>query len=97
MRRPAPRSAGPRADPEPSARYTPAQPEFRIRPVGHKAVGGVLVGVGAVVALLNDIQWVSARVQILPGGHSELYLMLAIAVAGFGAWWLGLFDRPSSR
>lgn len=48
------------------------------------------------MAVLNDIQWASTRVRLLPGGHSELYLMLALVIAAFGAWWLGLFDPPLS-
>lgn len=59
-------------------------------------LGWALVGLGVCIAVLNDVQWASARRTLLPGGHSELYLMLAFAVAGFGTWWLGLFDRPSS-
>jgi len=50
--------------------------------------------VGAAVALLNDLQWASGGLSILPGGHSELYLLAAVCVAAYGAWWLGLFDRP---
>jgi hypothetical protein len=33
-------------------------------------------------------------VEVMPGGHSELYLPLGLLVAGFGSWWTGLFDRP---
>lgn len=81
--------------PEPSARYTPSRPAFRIRPTAHKVLGWSLVALGIVIAVLNDVQWASSRLTLLPGGHSELYLMLALAVAAFGAWWLGLFDRPT--
>jgi len=31
----------------------------------------------------------------MPGGHSELYLVLALLVAGGGTWFLGLFDRST--
>lgn len=92
-----PGARGPAAPtPEPSARYTPARPAFRIRPAAHKVVGWALVALGVAIAVLNDVQWASSRLSVLPGGHSELYLMVAVAVAAFGAWWLGLFDRPTS-
>lgn len=35
-------------------------------------------------------------VTLLPGGHSELYLLLGIAVAGSSTWFLGLFDRGTT-
>ena len=35
-------------------------------------------------------------VTLLPGGHSELYLFLGIAVAGSSTWFLGLFDRETT-
>ena len=34
--------------------------------------------------------------MLLPGGHSELYLLLAIAVAVYGTRFLGLFDRGTT-
>jgi DsbE subfamily thiol:disulfide oxidoreductase len=43
--------------------------------------------------VLNDIAWIGA--EVMPGGHSELYLLLGLLVAGFGSWWTGRFDRPS--
>jgi len=52
--------------------------------------------VGAAVAVVNDLQWASSGLSILPGGHSELYLLAAVAVAAYGGWWLGVFDRPGS-
>lgn len=85
-----------RPEPAPSARYTPARSAFRIRPVSHKIVGWVLVSLAVAVAILNDVQWVSSTLRLLPGGHSELYLLLALAIAVFGMWWLGVFDRPLS-
>jgi len=64
-----------------------------LRPTSHKIAGWGLVASGVVIAVLNDLTRLGPR--LVPGGHSELYLLLAIAVAGYGGWWLGIFDRPS--
>lgn len=53
----------------------------------------MVVGFGLVVAVTNDLAFV--EVDLMPGGHSELYLVLALVIAGAGAWCLGLFDPPS--
>ena len=82
-----------RATPNVSNRYTPRRPSIRLRPGSHKVLGWGLVLVGVVLALVNDYAWFGSAV--LPGGHSELYLLLAVAIAGYGTWWLGIFDRPS--
>jgi hypothetical protein len=83
-------------EPTPSPRYTPAQAAFRIRPASHRFIGWGLVALAVALAVLNDIQWAAGNVTVLPGGHSEAYLMLAVGIAASGAWWLGLFDRPTS-
>lgn len=31
----------------------------------------------------------------MPGGHSEAYFALGIVIAGLGAWFLAVFDRPA--
>jgi hypothetical protein len=62
------------------------------RPRWHRTVGWLLILVGAAIIVVNDIAWVG--VEVMPGGHSELYLLLGLLVAGFGSWWTGLFDRP---
>lgn len=82
-----------RPAPEESSRYTPRRKTFRIRPTGHKVAGWSLVAVGVVVAVLNDVAFFGP--EPLPGGHSELYLVLGVAIAAYGTWWLGLFDRPT--
>ena len=28
--------------------------------------------------------------RLPPGGHSELYLMAGVMMAGYGTWWLGV-------
>jgi len=62
------------------------------RPPWHRAVGWTLIAIGVAIAVLNDLAYVD--IELLPGGHSELYLFLGLLVAGFGSWWTGLFDRP---
>lgn len=82
-----------KSPPAQSPRYTPPIPVVRFRPTSHKVVGGALVFLGVVIAVLNDVARLGPRV--VPGGHSELYLLLGVAVAGYGGWWFGIFDRPS--
>jgi len=52
-----------------------------------------LVAVGIVLGVANDFARFGPN--LLPGGHSELYLVLAVGLAAYGGWWLGIFDRPS--
>lgn len=33
--------------------------------------------------------------ELLPGGHSPLWLLLGVSIAGGGSWWFGAFDRPT--
>ena len=82
-----------------SSRYTPQNHSVRLRPGWHKIVGGVILTTAAMVlivgltlvvlneALLNNL------IRLPSGGHSELYLMAGVIMAGYGTWWLGLFDR----
>lgn len=82
--------------PSPSARYTPpvrSVRSVRFRPRGHKVVGAVVLVAGIAIAVLNDVMLLGASSTLLPGGHSELYLVLGVAVAGFSTWWFGWFDR----
>ena len=78
--------------PAESARYTPPGVVIRIRPTSHKVTGWVLVALGVALALINDAAWLG--VNLMPGGHNELYLFLALGIAAFGGWWLGVFDAP---
>lgn len=48
---------------------------------------------GVVVVALNDGMLMTGHVQLLPGGHSEVYLLLGIGLAAANTWFLGLFDR----
>lgn len=90
------RGAGARtaSSPTPSPRYTPSRPVFRVRPTSHRIIGWTVVGLAVALAIVNDVQW--GGLTLLPGGHNEGYLVLAGAVAASGAWWLGLFDRPTA-
>jgi len=65
----------------------------RFRPTSHKVLGWALVVVGIVLGVANDFARFGPN--LLPGGHSELYLVLAVGLAAYGGWWLGIFDRPS--
>lgn len=76
-----------------SSRYTPPRKPYRFRPDWHRPVGWVIVAFGVVVAVVNDLAVFD--IDIIPGGHSELYLMLALVIAGGGTWFLGLFDPPT--
>lgn len=51
---------------------------------------------GVVIVVVNDIELVTKDLSIMPGGHSELYLLLGVAVAVAGAWFLGAFDRGTT-
>lgn len=82
--------------PEPSARYTPPAPAFRLRPAWHRVAGWLGVLVGVLIAVLNDAMVLVEDVTLLPGGHLELYLLIGIAVAGASSWFLGLFDRGTT-
>lgn len=78
--------------PSPSSRYTPRRKSVRFRPGWHKGVGAGIVGLGVAIAILNDAMLFSST-TLLPGGHSEFYLMLAVAIAAYATWWFGWFDR----
>ena len=93
-RPPSPPSVRPRADPPPTSRYTPPAPKaVRFRPTWHRVVGAAIVIFAVAIFVANDVIFVGASRSPLPGGHSELYLVLALAVAGYGTWWFGWFDR----
>lgn len=80
------------APPRPTGRYTAPVRPIRIRPDWHKPLGWLIVAFGVVVAVVNDLA--VFEINLMPGGHSELYLLLALIIAGGGAWFLGLFDPP---
>ena len=75
----------------PSGRYTPPARQLRSRPGWHRIAGvaQLILGVSAVV-----VNYLDAAVHLLPGGHSELYFVLGLVIAGAASWWFGWFDRP---
>ena len=79
--------------PAPTKRYTPPMRMIRFRPGWHKAVGAMVLVVGLTVIVLNDLKMLGAPRTVLPGGHTELYFMLGLAIAGYSTWWFGWFDR----
>lgn len=83
------------ADPEPSARYSPPKQDYVARPLWHKKAGWIGVGLGLLVVVLNDAMLLGDDLLLLPFGHSELYLLLGLAVAGWSTRFLGLFDRET--
>ena len=69
-----------------------APPKHKIRPGWHKPLGWTVVALGVFVIIGNDVAYVAK--SIFPGGHSEVYLLLGLIIAGLGSVFLGLFDRP---
>lgn len=86
----------PRDSPTASGRYTPPTPQYRLRPRWHRIAGWIGVVVGVAIVALNDAMLFGEDLTFLPGGHSELYLFLGLAVVGSTAWFLGLYDRGTT-
>ena len=81
--------------PDASARYSPPATDYTVRPQWHRGAGWIGVGIGALVAILNDAMLLGEGLVLLPFGHSELYLFLGVLVAGWSTRLLGLFDRDT--
>ena len=79
--------------PAATARYSPPKQDFVVRPRWHRVAGWVGVALGVLVAVLNDVMLMGDGLVLLPFGHSELYLMLGLLVAGLSTRFLGLFER----
>ena len=61
-----------------------------------RALGRVVLTLAAVVGVLNLVMEFDASLRLLPGGHSELYFLVAVAAMGAGTWFgfdLGLRER----
>lgn len=78
--------------PAASSRYTPPIKSVRLRPDWHKTVGILILISGITIVILNEIMLLNS-VTLLPGGHSELYLVLGVVIAGYATRWFGWFDR----
>lgn len=89
------RRAGAEArDPVAPTRRTPdRRPAFRVRPTWHRWLGAGLLVFGAALLVLNDLMMLQPSLLLLPGGHSELYLVAAVLTAGYSTWFFGWFDR----
>lgn len=89
-------TAAPRRPPPSTTpgRYTAPQRHTELRPDWHRPVGWLIVALGVVIAVLNDAA-PFVDMTLVPGGHNELYLLLAVAIAAGGAWLLGSFDAPT--
>jgi len=89
------RTARSQDGPAASSRYTPPLKSVRFRPDWHKWVGRLILLAGLAVIVLNDLVLLGGPEVRLPGGHSELYLLLGVSIAGYSTWWFGWFDRES--
>lgn len=93
---PGKRAAGGRAEgPVSSARYTPPDRDVVVRPRWHRVAGWVGVAAGVAVVVVNDAMLAGIDTELLPFGHSELYLILGLLIAGLFSRFLGLFDRQT--
>ena len=90
------RPAQPETPPEASARYTPKKPTYRLRPRWHRLAGWVGVVLGIAVIIANDAMLIAQNLSLLPGGHTEVYLLVGLLVGGSSTWFLGLFDRGAT-
>lgn len=83
-------------DPPRPSRYTAPKVDVTVRPRWHRWTGWLVVVAAVAVGALNDVMLMGEGLTLLPGGHSELYLLLAFAIAVFGTRFLGLFDRGTT-
>jgi hypothetical protein len=82
----------PPLEPTASSRYTPKiKARGPFRPTWHKVVGTLLIVLGVGIFVINDLAWFD--IDLIPGGHNELWAMLGIVTAATSTWWFGWFDR----
>lgn len=78
-----------------SDRPTESVEEFRARLRRDRVLGLSILGLALLVLALNLVMEFASDLQLLPGGHSELYFVGGLLVAGQGAWIA--FDLGSNR
>ncbi len=87
------------SQPAASARFTPKlKARGPFRPTWHKVIGALLILLGLGIFVLNDLAWFD--INLIPGGHNELWAGAGIGTAFTSTWWFGWFDRtpkPSGR
>lgn len=85
--------------PTASSRFTPKiKARGPFRPTWHKVIGALLILLGLGIFVLNDLAWFD--INLIPGGHNELWAGAGIGTAFASTWWFGWFDRtpkPSGR
>lgn len=79
----------------PTGRVTRPRPRGPFRPTWHKVVGAVFVFLGVGLFAVNDLALFD--VEIMPGGHNEIWAPVAIAIGASSMWWFGWFDRPPGK
>lgn len=89
----------PSPQPAATSRFTPkVKARGPFRPTWHKVVGALLILAGLGIFVLNDLAWFD--INLIPGGHNELWAIVGIGTASASTWWFGWFDRaqkPSGR
>lgn len=78
-----------------SPRVTRPKPRGPFRPTWHKVVGAALVVFGVALFAINDLALFD--IEIMPGGHNEVWAPVAIFIAASSMWWFGWFDRPPGK
>jgi uncharacterized integral membrane protein len=78
--------------PVPSSRYTPkVKARGPFRPSWHKVMGGLIILAGLGIFVVNDLALFD--INLMPGGHNELWAIVGIFTAASSTWWFGWFDR----
>ncbi|MEJ7846349.1 MAG: hypothetical protein WKF93_11965 [Acidimicrobiales bacterium] len=60
-----------------------------------RVAGSLLVVLGVGLFAVNDLALL--EIDIMPGGHQELWAPVAIGIAASSMWWFGWFDRGPLR
>ena len=76
-------------------RVTPARSRGPFRPVSHKVIGIITIIIGLGLFAINDLALLD--VNLMPGGHNEIWAPVALVIAASSMWWFGWFDRPTER